>query len=138
MNNLMMAFLAGENANANANAASTGGSMLTMLIPLAMLALVFYFFIYRPQKKQEKETADMRNSIELGDIIVTAGGIIGMVVKVKDDMILIETGGDRTKIQLQKWAVHSVIEKANEPEAKDTKEVKSISTAKVKDKEKKK
>ncbi len=138
MNNLMMAFLAGENANANANAASTSGSMITMLIPLAMLALVFYFFIYRPQKKQEKETADMRNSIELGDIIVTAGGIIGMVVKVKDDMLLIETGGDRTKIQLQKWAVHSIIEKANEPEVKDTKEVKSISSAKVKEKEKKK
>ena len=135
MNNLMLAFFAGENANA---ASQTGGSMITMLIPLAMLALVFYFFIYRPQKKQEKETADMRNSIELGDIIVTAGGIIGMVVKVKDDMLLIETGGDRTKIQLQKWAVHSVIEKANEPEVKDTKEVKSISSAKVKDKEKKK
>ena len=135
MNNLMMLFL--DEAAANGTAQNSG-SLLTMLIPLAMLALVFYFFIYRPQKKQEKETADMRNSIELGDVIVTTGGIVGMVVKVKEDMILIETGGDRTKIQLQKWAVHSIIEKANEPEAKDTKEVKSISTAKVKDKEKKK
>ncbi len=87
---------------------------LITLIPLAMLALVFYFFIYRPQKKQEKEVADMRDSIERGDVIVTAGGIVGMVVKVKDDMILIESSGDRTKIQLQKWAVHSVIERANE------------------------
>ena len=92
------------------------GETLITLLPLAMLALVFWLFIYRPQKKQEKEIADMRNSIERGDIIVTAGGIVGMVVKVTDDMLLIESSGNRTKIQLQKWAVHSIIEKANEPE----------------------
>ncbi len=114
---------------------STGGSMLTMLIPLAMLAIVFYFFIYRPQKKQEKETSDMRNSIELGDVIVTTGGIVAMVVKVTDDMLLVETSGSRTKIQIQKWAVHSVIEKANEPEVKevkDSKDNKRVSEAKMK------
>lgn len=99
-----------------ATTASTTGNMLSLIIPMALLAIVFYFFIYRPQKKQEKETADMRNSIELGDIIVTTGGIIGMVVKVKEDMLLIESSGDRTKIQIQKWAVHTVLERANEPE----------------------
>ena len=95
------ALFAGEGAATDAQA--SGGSLLTMLIPLALLALVFYFIIYRPQKKQERETANMRSSIELGDVIVTSGGIVGMVVKVKDDMILIETSGDRTKIQIQKW-----------------------------------
>ena len=119
----------------SATATTSSGSLITMLLPLALLALVFYFFIYRPQKKQEKETADMRSSIELGDIIVTTGGIVGMVVKVKSDMILIETSGDRTKIQIQKWAVHSVIEKANEPEAKEVKSVKSDSGIKMKSKE---
>ena len=127
------ALFAGEGAATDAQA--SGGSLLTMLIPLALLALVFYFIIYRPQKKQEKETADMRSSIELGDVIVTTGGIVGMVVKVKNDMILIETSGDRTKIQIQKWAVHSVIEKANEPEAKEVKSVKSDSGIKMKSKE---
>ena len=127
------ALFAGEGAATDAQA--SGGSLLTMLIPLALLALVFYFFIYRPQKKQERETANMRSSIELGDVIVTSGGIIGMVVKVKDDMLLIETSGDRTKIQIQKWAVHSVIEKANEPEAKEVKSVKSDSGIKMKSKE---
>ena len=115
--------------------ASAGGSMLTMLIPLAMLAIVFYFFIYRPQKKQEKETSDMRNSIELGDVIVTTGGIVAMVVKVTEDMLLVETSGNRTKIQIQKWAVHSILEKANEPEEKETKDAKDnkrVSEAKMK------
>ena len=90
------------------------GSLLITLLPLALLAIVFYFFLYRPQKKQEKEVADMRSSVELGDVIVTAGGIVGMVVKVTDEMLLIETSGNRTKIQIQKWAVHSIIERANE------------------------
>ncbi len=129
----LTALFAGETAATDTQTSS--GSLLTMLLPLALLALVFYFFIYRPQKKQEKETANMRSSIELGDVIVTTGGIIGMVVKVKDDMILIETSGDRTKIQIQKWAVHSVIEKANEPEVKEGKSVKSDSGIKMKSKE---
>lgn len=99
---------------------SAGGmELVSMLIPMVLLVLVFYFIIYRPQKKQEKETQDMRNSIELGDVIVTTGGVVGMVVKVKDDMILIESGGNRTKLQIQKWAVQSVLEKANEPETKE-------------------
>jgi len=102
-------------------AAAGSGSMITFLIPMALLALVFYFFIYRPQKKQEKEVADMRSSIELGDVIVTTGGIIGMVVKVKDDMLLIESSGSRTKLQIQKWAVHAIVEKANEPEVTEIK-----------------
>ncbi len=108
---------------------------LGMVIPLGLLALVFYFMIYRPQKKQEKEVADMRNSIELGDVIVTTGGIVGMVVKVKDDMLLIETSGNRTKLQLQKWAVHSIIEKANEPEVTEPKEKKAKKEEKIKIKE---
>ena len=111
------------------------GSLLITLLPLALLAIVFYFFLYRPQKKQEKEVADMRNSVELGDVIVTAGGIVGMVVKVTDEMLLIETSGNRTKIQIQKWAVQSVLEKANEPETKDVKSVKVDSGIKMKQKE---
>ena len=113
------------------------GSLLITLLPLALLAIVFYFFLYRPQKKQEKEVADMRNSVELGDVIVTAGGIVGMVVKVTDEMLLIETSGNRTKIQIQKWAVQSVLEKANEPETKEVKSVKVDSGIKMKQKEEK-
>lgn len=109
---------------------------LVSLVPILLLVVVFYFFLYRPQKKQEKEVADMRNSIELGDIIVTNGGIVGMVVKVKDEMLLIETGGNRTKIQIQKWAVHSVLEKAVEPEesSEPAKKVNGISKAGKKEK----
>ena len=118
----------------DAAATTSNGSLITMLIPLALLGIVFYFFLYRPQKKQEKEVADMRSSIELGDVIVTNGGIVAMVVKVTEDMLLIETSGNRTKIQIQKWAVHSVLEKANEPEVKEVKDAKDskVSSGKIK------
>ena len=108
-------------SEASGSGVSSFGSIATLVIPLLLLGVVFYFFLYRPQKKQERETSEMRNSIEIGDVIATAGGIVGMVVKIKDDMLLIETGGERTRIQIQKWAVHSVIEKANEPEEVEVK-----------------
>ncbi|MBR4950866.1 MAG: preprotein translocase subunit YajC [Clostridia bacterium] len=101
---------------------------MSMILMIGIFALVFYLFIYRPQKKQEKETADMRNSIDVGDVIVTVGGIVAMVVKVKGDMVLCETSGNRTKIQIQKWAVSSVLEKANEPEVKEATVVKPAKT----------
>ena len=54
----------------------------------------------------------MRDSIARGDTVVTAGGIVGVVITVKDDMVLLESSGDKTKIQVQKWAISSILEKA--------------------------
>ena len=86
--------------------------VLSLVIPFALLAVVFYFFIMRPQKKQQRETQQMRDSIARGDTVVTAGGIVGVVITVKDDMALLESSGDKTKIQVQKWAISSILEKA--------------------------
>ena len=86
--------------------------VLSLVIPFALLAVVFYFFIMRPQKKQQRETQQMRDSIARGDTVVTAGGIVGVVITVKDDMVLLESSGDKTKIQVQKWAISSILEQA--------------------------
>ena len=86
--------------------------VLSLVIPFALLAVVFYFFIMRPQKKQQRETQQMRDSIARGDTVVTAGGIVGVVITVKDDMVLLDSSGDKTKIQVQKWAISSILEKA--------------------------
>ena len=86
--------------------------VLSLVIPFALLAVVFYFFIMRPQKKQQRETQQMRDSIARGDTVVTAGGIVGVVITVKVDMVLLESSGDKTKIQVQKWAISSILEKA--------------------------
>jgi len=68
---------------------------------------VFYFLLIRPQKKKEKETQRMRNSIQVGDEIVTAGGIVGLVVSIKEDTVVIETGNDRSKVRIKRWAIQS-------------------------------
>lgn len=83
--------------------------MLGTILMLVLTVAVFYFFAIRPQKKQERETAAMRNSIEVGDEIITIGGIIGTVIIVKDDKMMIETGNDRTKLTILKSAVRTVL-----------------------------
>lgn len=88
-------------------------SLFPMIAMIVVLVVVFYFFLYRPQKKQERETTAMRNSIELGDVISTVGGLVGVVVRIKDEMLLIETGADRTRLQVMKWAVRGIEEKAH-------------------------
>ncbi|MBR5295865.1 MAG: preprotein translocase subunit YajC, partial [Clostridia bacterium] len=64
--------------------------------------------IYRPQKKQEKEVAKMRDNLQIGDEISTNGGILGRVVKIKDDIVTIETGSDKNKLKIFKWAVRAI------------------------------
>lgn len=82
-------------------------SILTTILPFALLIVVFYFLLIRPQRKRDKEIQKMRNSIQVGDEVVTAGGIVGLVVSIKEDTIVIETGGDRSKIRIKRWAIQT-------------------------------
>jgi preprotein translocase subunit YajC len=67
-----------------------------------------YFLMIRPQKKKQKEEQKMRNSLRVGDEITTIGGITGRVLNIKEDDLVIETGADRTKMTIKKWALQSV------------------------------
>lgn len=91
----------------SANPGGNSGSMFTMILIYAAIIAVFYFILIRPQSKQKKKEEQMRNNIEVGDMIVTIGGIIGRVVSIKEEDIVIESGADRTKIKIKKWAVGS-------------------------------
>lgn len=95
----------------------TGGDMtgsLVMLIPLVVIFVVMYFFMIRPQKKQEKEANRMRDELSVGDEITTIGGIIGKVVSIKDETLVLETTKDRTRIRILKSAVSRVDVKAED------------------------
>ena len=87
---------------------STENPWTMILFPVVMFAAL-YFFAIRPQKKKEKQAAQMRNSVDIGDIITTIGGITGRVINVKDetDELIFETGSDKTKIRIKKWAIAS-------------------------------
>lgn len=85
----------------------TGGilSILTMIVPLALMVLIFWLLIIRPEKKRTKEMQNMLDSLQVADEVVTNGGIIGRVLSVQKDTVLIETGSDRTKIRVVKSAI---------------------------------
>ena len=94
-----------------------GGDIGSTLLTVGMLVavvVVFYFVGIRPQKKQEKEVANMRNNLSVGDEITTIGGIIGKVVSIKDETCVIETSRDCTKIRILKSAISRVDVKAED------------------------
>ena len=84
--------------------APAGGNMSMILMMVGIFALM-YFFTIRPQKKRQKEEQEMRNAVEVGDEITTIGGICGKVVIVKEQHLIIETGADRNRMQITRWAV---------------------------------
>lgn len=88
-------------ANNNANSAMS----LVSLVPLILIIVVFYFILIRPQRKKDKQDAIMRKNLQVGDEVVTAGGVVGIVFSIKDDTVVVETGGDRSKIRVKKWAI---------------------------------
>lgn len=101
----LLTFLA-EAATTDTEAAGGGlMSILTMILPLGLMVLIFYFLIIRPEKKRTKETEAMLNSIQVADEVITNGGIIGRVLSVQKDTVLIETGSDRTKIRVVRSAI---------------------------------
>ena len=87
------------------------GSWMYYLVtfgPLVLIVVLMYFIMIRPQRKKQKEEQKMRNSLRVGDEITTIGGICGRVVNVKEDGLIIETGADRNKMSIKKWAIQSV------------------------------
>ena len=99
---------------------TTTESYISLCFTLALMLVLLYFMIYRPQKKQEKKDAAMRAALEIGDQVTTIGGVIGRVVAIKDDTFVLETGADRVKIRFTKNAISSV-EKLNMDKASDKK-----------------
>ena len=99
---------------------TTTESYISLFFTLALMLVLLYFMIYRPQKKQEKKDAAMRAALEIGDQVTTIGGIVGRVVAIKDDTFVLETGADRVKIRFTKTAIGSV-EKLNMDNAASSK-----------------
>ena len=75
---------------------------------ILMLVLMFgmlYFFMIRPENKRKKEADNLRSSLTVGDNVLTIGGITGTICAVKENTVVFETGADRVRIEITKWAV---------------------------------
>ena len=94
------------------------GNIWATILPLVILIAVMYFLLIRPQKKREKEVNAMRSGVQVGDEIITIGGICGKVVKTKEESLVIQVGADRVKFEIMRWAVSKVVEETEKPAAK--------------------
>lgn len=92
-------------AAGNAQADST---MNSMALPIMMgVMLLFMFFQFRSSRKREKAEQELRANLDIGDEIITIGGIVGKVVTVREEDVIIETGADRTKMKILRTAIHT-------------------------------
>lgn len=132
----MVSFITVLTSNtATASSASLGW---TTIIWLVLLLVAFYFILIRPQRKKEKKDAEMRKNIQIGDEIVTAGGIVGIVCKLEEETLVIETGSDKSKLRIRRWAVSQNLDAEKEASAAAAAAKEARETAKENAKKKKK
>ena len=87
----------------------------TLIFTLILMFAVLYFFMIRPENKRKKDAQNLRDSLKVGDVITTIGGIVGTICKVDESTIVIETGADRVRVEFTKWAVSSKNVAAEQP-----------------------
>ena len=90
---------------------STGATIIyyaVQFVPLILIFVIFYFMLIRPQRKKDKEAKKMLESLKVGDRICTIGGIYGTIVRIKDDVLTIEVGEQKTQLVFARWAVRNV------------------------------
>lgn len=99
---------AGEAAVEEMSAGATFIYYAVQFLPMILIFVVFWFFLIRPQRKKDKEAQQMLKNLKVGDRICTIGGIYGTIVRIKDDVLTIEVGEQKTQMMIARWAVRNV------------------------------
>jgi len=89
------------------------GNMWMTIAIYGGIAVAFWFFLLRPQKKKQRAEEELRNAVEVGDVVIMTSGITGKVIAIKDDEVTIENGLSRTQLTFVKGAITRVTTKAN-------------------------
>lgn len=89
------------------------------IIMIVALFAIMYFMLIRPQKKKDDEVKKMRESLSVGDDVVTIGGIYGKVVRIREDRLTLQVGADKTRLEFAKWAVNNIENKSDAKGGKD-------------------
>ena len=109
--NLLADATATAEATGEAVEMSAGATMIyyaVQFVPLILIFVIFYFMLIRPQRKKDKEAKKMLENLKVGDRICTIGGIYGTIVRIKDDVLTIEVGEQKTQLVFARWAVRNV------------------------------
>jgi len=96
-------------AGANAAAPSAADPLASLILPIGLVVL-FYFFLIRPQSKRQKEHRQMVSELQKGEEVVTSGGILGKVTRVNDDFVTLEIAND-ISLNVQKSAIQTIMPK---------------------------
>ena len=99
----------GKNMILATSSASGSGSMVMMIVWLAVMFAIMYFLMVRPQKKEQKRLSAMINSMEVGDAVVTTSGFYGIVIDITEEDVVVEFGNNRNcRIPMKKAAITQV------------------------------
>ena len=90
------------------SAGATFIAYAVQFVPMILIFVVFYFVLIRPQRKKDKEAKAMLDNLKVGDRICTIGGIYGTIVKIKDDVLTVEVGEQKTQLVFARWAIRNV------------------------------
>jgi len=82
--------------------------LVQFVLPMVLVFGLMYVMLILPQKKKEKKTKELLNSLQVGWAVTTIGGISGKIVNIKEDEITIESGIEKTKILVKRWAIKDV------------------------------
>lgn len=82
-----------------------GSSPWIWIVYFVVIIAAMYFIFFRPQKKKQKEEEAMKNNTQVGDEILSIGGIYGKIIAVKEDSYIVESGPDRSKVRIAKWGI---------------------------------
>ncbi len=115
MSNLLSMGANGAGNGTNNNAMSSPWLLIGYIV---VLVAIFYFLMIRPQKKRQKKEEAMRNNVQVGDEIITIAGVYGRVVAVKEDSFIIESGPDRSKQRIARWAIQQNLTVHEDEQAK--------------------
>ena len=101
-----------------ASESASAGSMIPLILMyVVVFGVFFYFVLYRPQKKEQKRTQTMLNSMEVGDSVVTTSGFYGVVIDMTEEDVIVEFGNNKNcRIPMRKQAIAEV-EKAEQASA---------------------
>ena len=90
------------------SAGATFIAYAVQLVPMILIFVVFYFVLIRPQRKKDKEAKAMLDNLKVGDRICTIGGIYATIVRIKDDVLTVEVGEQKTQLVFARWAIRNV------------------------------
>ena len=95
-------------------ASSAGGQgLLVQLLPLILIFVVFYFLLIRPQQKRVKQHKEMVNSLKVGTIVVTSGGIVAKVIKLNDDIFITANISENVDVKIKRDTVVELLDSGN-------------------------